>query len=177
MFTFFRFFSHIGHYSVFSRISCAIQQVISYVLYIQQCVCINPSFPMYPSPPYPLVAIRLFSTSMTRLLFNFKIYLFMAALGVCCCTWAFSSCSVLLIAVASLIAEHRLQGFSSCDAWVQLPHGMWNLPGPGIKPMSHALAGRFLTSGPPGKSSNFFGYIFLFTNSFFTVWNIKILIS
>ena len=24
MFTFFRFFSHIGHYSVFSRISCAI---------------------------------------------------------------------------------------------------------------------------------------------------------
>ena len=27
---------------------------------------------------------------------------------------------------------------------------MWNLPGPGIKP---ALAGRFLTTGPPEKSS------------------------
>ena len=28
---------------------------------------------------------------------------------------------------------------------------MWDLPGPGIKPMSPALAGRFLTTGPPGK--------------------------
>ena len=29
---------------------------------------------------------------------------------------------------------------------------MWNLPGPGIKPMSPALAAGFLTTGPPGKS-------------------------
>ena len=29
---------------------------------------------------------------------------------------------------------------------------MWNLPRPGIKPMSPALAGRFLTTEPPGKS-------------------------
>ena len=46
------------------------------------------------------------------------IYLFMAALGLCCCTWAFSSCGErgllfvvvcrLLIAVASLVAEHGL---------------------------------------------------------------------
>ena len=28
---------------------------------------------------------------------------------------------------------------------------MWDLPRPGIKPMSPALAGRFLTTGPPGK--------------------------
>ena len=42
-----------------------------------------------------------------------------------------------------------------CDSGqpqTQLPRSMWNLPGPGIKPMSPALAGRFLTSGPPGKS-------------------------
>ena len=47
------------------------------------------------------------------------IYLFMAGLGLCCCAQAFSSCSEqglffvavheLPIAVASLIAEHRLQ--------------------------------------------------------------------
>ena len=46
------------------------------------------------------------------------IYLFLAVLGLCCCTWAFSSCSErgqlfiavrgLLIAVASLVAEHGL---------------------------------------------------------------------
>ena len=30
---------------------------------------------------------------------------------------------------------------------------MWDLPGPGIEPMSPALAGGFLTTAPPGKSS------------------------
>ena len=33
-----------------------------------------------------------------------------------------------------------------------MPHSLGNLHGPGIKPMSPALAGRFLTTGPPGKS-------------------------
>ena len=32
---------------------------------------------------------------------------------------------------------------------------MWNPPWPGIKPSSPALAGGFLTTGPPGKSSFF----------------------
>ena len=41
---------------------------------------------------------------------------------------------------------------SICGAWVKLPFHIWDLPGPGIKPMSPALAGRFLTTGPPGKS-------------------------
>ena len=30
---------------------------------------------------------------------------------------------------------------------------MWELPGPGIEPVLPALAGGFLTTGPPGKSS------------------------
>ena len=47
---------------------------------------------------------------------------------------------------------------SSCGAWAQLLHGMWDLPRPGIEPMSPALAGRFLTTVPPGQSqfSTFF---------------------
>ena len=43
-------------------------------------------------------------------------------------------------------------GFSSCGTWAYLPRGMWDLPWPGIKPMLPALAGGFLTTGPPGKS-------------------------
>ena len=35
---------------------------------------------------------------------------------------------------------------------VQRLHGMWDLPGPGIKLVSPALAGGFWTTGPPGKS-------------------------
>ena len=28
---------------------------------------------------------------------------------------------------------------------------MWDLPGPGLEPVSPALAGRFSTAAPPGK--------------------------
>ena len=40
------------------------------------------------------------------------------------------------------IPEHRL---NSCDTWAQLLCSIWDLPGPGIEPMSPALAGRFFT--------------------------------
>ena len=33
---------------------------------------------------------------------------------------------------------------------------MWDLPGPGLEPMSPALAGRFLTTAPPGKKLGLF---------------------
>ena len=39
---------------------------------------------------------------------------------------------------------------------------MSDLPGPGIQPVSLALAGRFLTTGPPGKSSNLVVVVFFF---------------
>ena len=32
---------------------------------------------------------------------------------------------------------------------------MWDLPGPGVEPVSPALAGGFLTTAPPGKSHLF----------------------
>ena len=54
-----------------------------------------------------------------------------------------------LIAEAYLVAEHRL---STHGTPVQVPHGIENLPGPGIKLVPLVLAGRFLTTGPPGKS-------------------------
>ena len=75
--------------------------------------------------------------------------------GFSCCgaqaqgTWApvvvargFSSCG-------SRALERRL---SSCGTWPQLLRSMWDLPGPGLEPVSPALAGGFLTTVPPGKS-------------------------
>ena len=35
---------------------------------------------------------------------------------------------------------------------------MWDLPGPGLEPVSPALAGRFLTTAPPGKSQSLSSY-------------------
>ena len=58
----------------------------------------------------------------------------------------------------------RRTGFSSCGSWAperrlsicgtraQLLRGMWHLPGPGLEPVSPALAGGFLTTEPLGKS-------------------------
>ena len=38
---------------------------------------------------------------------------------------------------------------------------MWDLPKPGIEPMSPAVAGVFLATGPPRKSNFLFFSIFL----------------
>ena len=87
----------------------------------------------------------------------------MVVLGLRFCAWAFSSCGKwgpLFIAVrgpltiaASLVAEHRLQTrrLSNCGSRAQLLRGMWDLPRPGLEPVSPALAGRFSTTAPPGK--------------------------
>ena len=56
-------------------------------------------------------------------------------------------------ALGAWAVEHRL---SSCDSQAQLLCGMWDLPGPGIESMYLALAGRLLTTAPPGKSLIFF---------------------
>ena len=99
-------------------------------------------------------------------------------LGLCCCAQAFSTCGEwglffvvgprLLTEVASLVAEHRHTGFSSCgsrapelrlsscDAQALLLRGLWDLPRPGLKPMSPALAGGFSTTAPPEKPSVLF---------------------
>ena len=71
-------------------------------------------------PVFPLHSLTPYTFFLKFIFFFFLIYLFLflAALGLRCCTWAFSSCSEqgllfiavrrLLIAVASLAVEHRL---------------------------------------------------------------------
>ena len=87
--------------------------------------------------------------------FFFLIYLFLGVLGLRFCARAFSSCGKRgpLTIAASLVAEHRLQTrrLSSCGSRVHLLRGMWDLPRPGLEPVSPALAGRFSTTAPPGK--------------------------
>ena len=111
-----------------------------------------------------VILFLVFFFFLKKLVFNlFFFFLFLAILGLCFCTRAFSSCGKwgpLFIAVrgpltimASLVAEHRLQTrrLSSCGSEAQLLHGMWDPPRPGLEPVSPALAGRFPTTAPPGK--------------------------
>ena len=117
------------------------------------------------------------STHTFFFLINLCIYLFLAVLGLRCCAWAFSSCGergLLFLWCAGFSLRwllllqsmgSRRAGFSSCGSWAlehrlsswgaraSLLHGMWDLPGPGLEPMSPAFAGGFLTTVPPGKSS------------------------
>ena len=92
----------------------------------------------------------------------------MAVLGLRFCARAFSSCGKRgpffiavrgpLIIAASLVAEHKLQTrrLSSCGSRAYLLRGMWDLPRPGLEPVSPALAGGFSTTAPPGKPKVFF---------------------
>ena len=54
---------------------------------------------------------------------------------------------------ASPAAEHRLQTrrLSTRGSRAQPLCGMWDLPRPGLEPVSPALAGRLSTTAPPGK--------------------------
>ena len=108
---------------------------------------------------FKAVCVYIFIYLLTYLL----TYLFLAVLGLHFCVRAFSSCGErgpLFIAVcgpltieASLVAEHRLQTrrLSSCGSWALSLRCMWDLPRPGLEPVSPALAGRLSTTEPPGK--------------------------
>ena len=97
---------------------------------------------------------------------NLVIYLFLAALGLHCGAWAshcggFSCCGAWVLGTwASVVVTRRLSNcgsralehrLSSCGTRAYLLRGMWDLSGPGLEPVSPALAGRFLTTAPPGK--------------------------
>ena len=136
---------------------------------------------------FPTPSIRLGAPQVQRLDLFIFIFIFLAVLGLqlrmgflqlwlvgatlCCVAWAshcggfsllrstgsrragFSSCGTRVL-------ERRL---SSCGTRALLLRGMWDTPGPGIKPVSPALAGRFLTTAPPGKSpetGSFYHYVF-----------------
>ena len=87
-----------------------------------------------------------------------------------CGAWAshcggFSCCRAQALGMRASVVVAR--GLSSCGSWALecrpsscgtrawLLRGMWDLPGPGLKPVSPALAGRFSTAAPPGKPENF----------------------
>ena len=138
------------------------------------------SYNFFPCDENFLLKIRrLFIYLFNLLLLFFNVFiLFLTALGLRCCAQALSSCGErALLFVVVQQASHRggfpccraqalstgasvvwhtgsvvvAHGLSSCGSRAQLLRGMWDLPGPGLKPVSPALAGGLLTTAPPGK--------------------------
>ena len=108
--------------------------------------------------------------------------MFLAVLGLCCCVWVSSGCgeqAARTLWVGSLWWPLVLQGtgsrecrlqrcysralgcaLSSC-VWAELPHGMWGLYGPGIKPI--ACVGRWIPNHWTTREvENFFSGKFTF---------------
>ena len=92
-----------------------------------------------------------YSFSLKNFFSNWVSWVFLAAHGISLvmesrdysslqCTGFSLQWLLLLQSTGSAVVAHKLH----CDTW--------NLPRPGIKPLSPALAGGFSTSGPPGKS-------------------------
>ena len=115
----------------------------------------------------PVSWFLLYIISCRRSLFFWKNFL--AALGLHCCLWAFSSCwqwgllsgcgaqashcrrfsccrtqALRACGLSSSSLRALQHGLSSCGSQTQLPLGVWNLPGPGIEPVSHTLAGGLI---------------------------------
>ena len=113
----------------------------------------------------------MFHFSFCTLFLNFFFVLFLAVLSLQCYVQAFSSYGKQgLLSGFSVQASH-CSGSFSLQSMVSRMHGLqqlqhtglvavkraelsyfkWDLPGSGIKPMYHSLAGGFFTSGPPGS--------------------------
>ena len=90
-----------------------------------------------------------------------------------CGAWAsrcsgFSCCGAKSLGTwASVVSAHGLSSrgfqalehrFRSCGTLAWLLCSLWNCPRSGIKPMSPALADRFLTPEPPGKPPEIYFY-------------------
>ena len=79
--------------------------------------------------------------------------------------WLLFRGALVLGVQASVVVAHRLSScgsralecrLSSCGTRASSLCGTWDLPGPGLKPVSPALAGRFSTTAPPGESLGLF---------------------
>ena len=98
-------------------------------------------------------------------------------LGLCCSEHAFCSCgkqgllftyvsqashcggfsccraqAVVLMGFSSCGSRAPEPGLNNCGSRDQLPCCMWDIPRPGIEPVSATLQGGFLITGPPGKT-------------------------
>ena len=149
--SFFRFFSIIGHYRVLSRVPCSTALysrfllVIYFILFYFQLHWV-----LVAVHGLPLVEARGGYSSLWCTGFSLRWLLLLRNTGSRCA--GFSSCG-------SQALERKL---SSCGTWAQLLHGMWDLPGPGLKPVSPTLAGGSLTTAPPGKSQLSILYIVVY---------------
>ena len=68
--------------------------------------------------------------------------------------WASHYCGLSCCGAQAYLLS-LLRRLSNCGSRAELLRGMWDLPRPGLEPVSPALAGRISTTAPPGKPPKF----------------------
>ena len=64
--------------------------------------------------------------------------------------------AVVALGLSNCRSEALEHWLSSCGTWSWLLRSMWDFPGPGLEPVSPALADEFLTTRPPGKPQKYY---------------------
>ena len=101
------------------------------------------------------------------LLFVVVRMLLIAVASLCCRAQALGTRASVVVArgLSSCSSQALERRLSSCGTQAELLRGMWDLPGPGLEPVSPALAGGFLTTAPPGKPRvHLFELVFFFSS-------------
>ena len=97
---------------------------------------------------------------------TFKLFHFLAFLRNYSSIYIFGCIQSWLQHAGSFVASHRLLS-SECGVWTWLSFSMWDISfPPRRKPMSPAVEGGFLTTGPPEKSPLFW----LYEQSYYEHW-------
>ena len=98
-------------------------------------------------------------------------FFLLAALGLGCSMWV-SGCGLWAHGARGLSSRMQHKGSWVVVLWLHCPaaHGIF-LPPPGIEPMSSALEGKLLTTGPPGKSQGVFPDSSLLTETDFSLYH------
>ena len=126
------------------------------ILWLTQCIH---SFPFISDT---FASSYLKCNSLKKFFFT---YFFLAVAGLLCCAgfslvvvsrgYSLAAVSRLLIAVPFLVVPRLQSTGSVVGAPAQLLHGMWDLPGSGIGPMSPELAGGLFTTEPPREAPRY----------------------
>ena len=130
-----------------------------YLPCILSCLFLTYSYTCYPMDSLLPLIYHSFFFFFCFYFLKFYMFLFLFGPGLRCC----AGFSLIVVSMGFLFRwplslqskGSGVRELGSCGPMGLVARQMWNLPGLGIKLVSPALAGRFLSTVPSGKSSIF----------------------
>ena len=109
-----QYFLHSAEWSFFSDLTTTSPDALQWLPLFRPFNVMAESFLIWPMLA-SVACVVFFPHPMTLSFFNLFIYLYLVAVGLCCCTWAFSSCSKWGLLSSCIAQVSHCCGFS-CGA-------------------------------------------------------------